>query len=96
MKTKIEKEAPENEEGNLDEQFQFEVASSDGSQEKIEELPEEVEQEPPRRKTIKILSEKDMEIKEIQPPNYSPYLLCFLHYKDSSYKKGRMLKHRKS
>ncbi|HUT82006.1 MAG TPA: hypothetical protein VMZ29_12465 [Candidatus Bathyarchaeia archaeon] len=94
-------------EDKLDEElFAYEVSSKGAKLEVIEELPtdddledyndqtleEENEEESPPKKTIRIISEKDMEIKEISPPNYSPYLVCALHFKNQPYKKRKLLK----
>jgi len=52
------------------------------------EIPQAKQQKKP---TIKILAERNLPIKEQAPPNYSPYFICFLHYKNQPYKTGRLL-----
>ncbi len=89
-----------------DDLFLYEVSSTNAKLEVIEELPanddlerfdeqtlKDEEDLPPisHKKTIRIISEKDMEIKENPPPNYSPYFVCALHFKNQPYKKRKLL-----
>jgi len=88
------------------EDFAFEKKSKDGKKETVEELKaknndeeieedlveEEVEVEPkPKRRAIKILSERDIQYREAPPPNFSPYFKSYLHYKNSRYKEHKKL-----
>jgi len=75
-------------------EFAYEVSSTTGVEEIFdeEEYQREMEEEPKRASTIKIISEKDMEIKEALPPNFSPYLKCYLHFKGKDFVKRKRLK----
>lgn len=82
-------------------EFAYEVSSTTGDVESIEEIFDDeelhedlIENEPKRSSTIKIISEKDMEIKEVIPPNFSPYLKCYLHYKGKEFIKRKRIKQR--
>jgi hypothetical protein len=81
-------------------EYAYEVSSTSGEVESIEEifdeeeLQEEMIEEPPKPSTIKIISEKDMEIKEVIPPNFSPYLKCYIHPKDKEFIKRKRIKQR--
>jgi len=57
-----------------------------------EENQEEIEEKPKRVSTIKIISEKDMEIKKVIPPNFSPYLKCYRHFKGKEFIKRKRIK----
>ena len=74
-------------------QFTFEVSFSDDSREMIEELYnfEETQIEPQKQSTIKIISERDIEFKVAPPPNFSKQFKCILHFRDSDYKKRKIL-----
>ena len=89
------------------EDFAFERKSKDGKKETIEELKtendiEEIEEDfveeevevdqKPKRRPIKILSERDIQYREAPPPNFSPYFKSYLHYKNSRYKEHKKLK----
>ena len=80
----------ESQEINSFDEFNFEVSSTNNSSEFISEINEEMENElldeKPKKRTIKIISEKDIQYKEAFPPNYSPNFKCILHFKDSDYK----------
>jgi hypothetical protein len=79
------------------EDFSYEVSSTASDMEIVEELQSEdeheteIEEEKPPRKSIKIISEKDMEIMEALPPNYSPNFICVLHFKNKGYKQVKKL-----
>ncbi|NHJ33206.1 MAG: hypothetical protein FK732_10105 [Asgard group archaeon] len=79
-------------------EYAYEVSSKTGELESIEEIfdeeefHEENEEEPKRPSTIKIISEKDMEIKESIPPNFSPYLKCYIHFKGKEFIKRKRIK----
>jgi len=79
-------------------EFTYEVSSTTSEEESIEEIfeeedyQEEIEEKPKRASTIKIISEKDMEIKEAIPPNLSPYLKCYRHFKGKEFIKRKRLK----
>jgi hypothetical protein len=81
-------------------EFTYEVSSTTSEVESIEEIIdeeeflEEKEEEPRKPSTIKIISEKDMEIKEVIPPNFSPYLKCYLHFKEKEFIKRKRIKQR--
>lgn len=102
MKDKKVETTNENEVGSKDNEesleFAYEVSSTTGEDESIkeifdeEEYQEELEEEPKKASTIKIISEKDMEIKEVIPPNFSPYLKCYQHFKGKEFIKRKRLK----
>ncbi len=79
-------------------EFAYEVSSTTSEEESIEEIfddeeyQEEIEEKSKRASTIKIISEKDMEIKEVIPPNFSPYLKCYRHFKGKEFIKRKRLK----
>ena len=88
------------------EDFAFEKKSKNGKKETVEELKaknnaeeieedlveDEVEVEPkPKRRPIKIISERDIQYREAPPPNFSPYFKSYLHYKNSRYKEHKKL-----
>lgn len=77
------------------EAFQFEKSSYDIEEEQIEELSPGETKDPPVSKknhsTIKILAERDIQLKEAPPPNFSPYFTCVLHFKDKNYKERILL-----
>jgi len=78
-------------------EFAYEVSSTTGQVESIEEIFDEEEmfeeiEEPKKPSTIKIISEKDMEIKEVVPPNFSPYLKSYLHPKGKEFIKRKRIK----
>ncbi|NHJ48025.1 MAG: hypothetical protein FK733_09580 [Asgard group archaeon] len=79
------------------EDFSYEVSSTASDMEIVEELQREdeqeidIEEEKPPRSSIKIISEKDMEIKEAIPPNYSTNFICVLHFKNKGYKQVKKL-----
>ncbi|NHJ85675.1 MAG: hypothetical protein FK734_09450 [Asgard group archaeon] len=76
-------------------EFAFEISSNNNEMDELEELRElEIEEtpEPSPKKTIKIISERDMEIKEVPPPNFSKHLACVLHYKGKDYSNRKLLK----
>lgn len=78
-------------------EFAFEISSSNANDEIIEEiedfnLKDEHIDEKPKPKTIKILSERDIQYRECPPPNYYSKFKCILHYKGGNYKKRKMLK----
>ncbi|NPE07762.1 MAG: hypothetical protein GNW80_05740 [Asgard group archaeon] len=79
-------------------EFAYEVSSTTSEEESIEEIfaeevyQEEIEEKHKRASTIKIISEKDMEIKEVIPPNFSPYLKCYRHFKGKEFIKRKRLK----
>lgn len=79
-------------------EFTYEVSSTTSDDESIEEIfeeeeyQEEIEEKPKRSSTIKIISEKDMEIKEVIPPNFSPYLKCYRHFKGKEFIKRKRIK----
>ena len=90
-----EKEKQESED-NFD-KFTFEVSSSESEREIINELEltefeDIVEEESPKPKTIKILAERDIKVKENPPPNYSNKFKCILHFKNKDYKQRQLLK----
>ncbi|MBN1331167.1 MAG: hypothetical protein JXA54_16970 [Candidatus Heimdallarchaeota archaeon] len=100
------KEKTSPEDNSKEELFTYEVSSTSSKLELIEELSEDDESEELKeqlfeekqavtsispKKLIRIISEKDMEIKENPPPNYSPYFVCALHFKNQPYKKRRVL-----
>lgn len=83
---------------SLDEEddFSYEVSSTFGDMEIVEEILlekdeelSESSEELPLKKTIKIISEKNMEIKEVPPPNYSPNFICVLHFRNMDYKQRK-------
>ncbi|MFW9923271.1 MAG: hypothetical protein ACFFDW_08315 [Candidatus Thorarchaeota archaeon] len=82
-------------EKQIDEKFSYEKSSNDLSSEKTAELtPQEKindSSEKMKQKTIKILSEKDLQYKEAPPPNFSSFLTCVLHFKGQEYKKRKLL-----
>jgi hypothetical protein len=94
----IQKESAKKESLDELEDFSFEVSSTFGDMEIVEEIPNEEDDElsesledlPPKN-TIKIISEKDMEIKEVPPPNYSPNFICVLHFRNQDYKKRKRI-----
>ncbi len=78
--------------------FSYEVSSTFGDMEIVEEILHEQDQELseiseeiPLKKTIKIISEKNMEIKEIPPPNYYQNFICALHFKNKDYKQRKKI-----
>jgi len=79
-------------------EFAYDVSSTTSDDESIEEIfdeeenQEEIEEKPKRVSTIKIISEKDMEIKEVIPPNFSPYLKCYRHFKGKEFIKRKRIK----
>jgi len=79
-------------------EFAYKVSSTTSDDESIEEIfdeeenQEEIEEKPKRVSTIKIISEKDMEIKEVIPPNFSPYLKCYRHFKGKEFIKRKRIK----
>ncbi|MCK5183145.1 MAG: hypothetical protein KAQ95_02480 [Candidatus Heimdallarchaeota archaeon] len=104
MKSKKVEPTSENEADTKDTEepleFAYEVSSTTSEEESIEEIfeeeeyQEEIEEKPKRASTIKIISEKDMEIKEVIPPNFSPYLKCYRHFKGKEFIKRKRLKHK--
>lgn len=79
-----------------EEEFSFEKSSNDMSTERIAQLTPENQVndfslEKPKQKTIKILSEKDLQYKESSPPNFSSFFTCVLHFKGQEYKKRKLL-----
>ncbi|TET31169.1 MAG: hypothetical protein E3J70_02755 [Candidatus Heimdallarchaeota archaeon] len=102
MKSKKVETTTENEADTKDNEepleFAYEVSSTTSEEESIAEISdeegyqEELEEEPKRASTIKIISEKDMEIKEVIPPNFSPYLKCYQHFKGKEFIKRKRLK----
>ncbi len=78
--------------------FAYEVSSLNDDEETIEEifrendLLEEIEEEVEKPSTVKIISERDMEIKKVPPPNYSPYFRCILHFRGKNITKRKLLK----
>ena len=96
--TNIQKESAKKELEDEMDDFSFEVSSTFGDMEIVEEiqneddeeLSEQIEELPPKN-TIKIISEKDMKIKEVPPPNYSPNFICVLHFKNQDYKKRKRI-----
>ncbi len=78
-------------------EFAFEISSSKGKDDIVDEIEsfdliDETIEEKPKSKTIKILSERDIQYKEAPPPNYYPKFKCILHYKGGNYQKRKMLK----
>lgn len=78
-------------------EYTFEISSSNCRDEIIEEiesfdLMDQNIDENPKPKTIKILSERDIQYKESPPPNYYPKFKCILHFKGGDYRKRKMLK----
>lgn len=102
MKSKKGETTSENEVDSKDNEepleFTYEVSSTTSDDESIEEIfdeeenQEEIEEKPKRVSTIKIISEKDMEIKEVIPPNFSPYLKCYRHFKGKEFIKRKRIK----
>lgn len=102
MKSKKGETTSENEVDSKDNEepleFTYEVSSTTSDDESIEEIfdeeenQEEIEEKPKRASTIKIISEKDMEIKEVIPPNFSPYLKCYRHFKGKEFIKRKRIK----
>lgn len=74
-------------------EFAFAVSFSNDSREIIEELDdfEEIQTEPQKQSTIKIISERDIEFKIAPPPNFSKQFKCILHFRDSDYKNRKIL-----
>ena len=107
MKNSSKKLQGSNKESNNDELFLYEKKSQDGKKEIIEELEveekqdqitdmieeqnEEIESAPPKKSTIKILEEKDIQYKEAPPPNFSPYFRSYLHFKNKRYNDHKKL-----
>jgi hypothetical protein len=96
--TNIQKESAKKESLEEMEDFSFEVSSTFGDMEIVEEIPNEEDDELseplediPHKNTIKIISEKDMEIKEVPPPNYSTNFICVLHFRNKDYKKRKRI-----
>ncbi len=78
-------------------EFTFEISSSNANDEIIEEIEsldliDENIEDKPKQKTIKILSERDIQYRESPPPNYYPKFKCILHYKGGNYRKRKILK----
>ncbi|MCE7746660.1 MAG: hypothetical protein GPJ52_16150 [Candidatus Heimdallarchaeota archaeon] len=102
MKSKKGETTSENEVDSKDNEepleFAYEISSTTSDDESIEEIfdeeenQEEIEEKPKRVSTIKIISEKDMEIKEVIPPNFSPYLKCYRHFKGKEFIKRKRIK----
>jgi len=102
MKSKKVETTTEDEADNKDNEepleFAYEVSSTTSEEESIAEISdeeayqEELEEKPKRASTIKIISQKDMEIKEVTPPNFSPYLKCYQHFKGKEFIKRKRLK----
>ncbi|MGC9778336.1 MAG: hypothetical protein HZR80_03750 [Candidatus Heimdallarchaeota archaeon] len=78
--------------------FAYEVSSLSNDEETIDEifrendLMEEFEELVEKPSTIKIISERAMEIKKVPPPNYSPYFRCILHFRGKNITKRKLLK----
>ena len=77
-------------------EFAFEKKSSTSQEEIVEEIAtsedrEEITEEIPKAKTIKIISEKDIQYKKAPPPNFSSKFKCILHYKGGKYRKRKVL-----
>ena len=77
-------------------EFAFEKRSSTSQDEIVEEIVtsedvEEITEEIPKVKTIKIISEKDIQYKKAPPPNFSSKFKCILHYKGGNYRKRKVL-----
>ncbi len=78
-------------------EFAFEISSSNSKDEITDEienfdLKDEAIDEKPKPKTIKILSERDIQYRESPPPNCYPKFKCILHFKGGNYRKRKMLK----
>jgi len=79
-------------------EFAYDVSSTTSDDESIEEIfdeeenQEEIEEKPKRVSTIKIISEKDMEINKVISPNFSPYLKCYRHFKGKEFIKRKRIK----
>lgn len=93
------KEKKSEEKENEPKDFAFEVSSTNSKEEELEAIFQEAdvaddleEEEVKKLSTIKIISERDMEIKEVPPPNYSPYFRCILHFKGKTITKRKLLK----
>ena len=76
--------------------FVFEKRSTSGQKEIVEELDstksdDELQNDSPKPKTIKIISERDITYKEAPPPNFSSRFSCILHFKGKDYRKRQKL-----